>query len=134
MAREVRQVGPATVVSVPASLDAEALASLEGLVRQLQEEAKQRLVFDLSGCDHVSSEGLRFFLQVARRIETQKGRFALAAPNNQVLRLCELSGVARLVKVFPSLEQAVEAVSVTDRLAALAARVLSLLARGEAQA
>jgi anti-anti-sigma factor len=134
VAWEVRQVGEATVVPIPASLDAEALASLGELVQQLQGEGRKRLVFDLSGCDHVSSEGLRFFLQVARRIETQKGAFALAAPSQQVLRLCELSGVARLVQVFPSLEQAVQAASVTDRLAALAARVLALLARGEAQA
>jgi len=127
----VQEVGGARVIPLARELDAEALPALVEQLEELFSESRLRLVFDLSRCPQVSSNALRLFLQVARRVESQRGAFALAAPTAEVARLLELSGVARLVKVLPSVREAIEATAQRDRLATLAEVVRQLLARAE---
>lgn len=132
MQLEAREVEGVKVVTVGQPLEGEALAALTELVASLTAQRPVRLVLDLGGCPHASSEALRLFLQLARRLESQRGAFALLAPTPEVARILELSGVARLVRVAGSLSEVLQAESQRERLTALAEQVAALLARAEA--
>ncbi|MCX7895394.1 MAG: STAS domain-containing protein [Thermoanaerobaculum sp.] len=119
------------VLRLDRELDPDALTGLEELLSGLVASAKPRLVVDLSSCPRVTSEMLRFFLVAARRVEAQGGGFALASPSPEVQRFLELSGVARLCRVLPSLDEAQQAVQGNERMEALAHKVLALLERAE---
>lgn len=127
----VKEVGGVKVIAIGEALEGEFLSSLVELVAKLLSEPRLRLVLQLARCPYVSSEALRFFLQIARRVERQGGRFALAAPKGDVDRALRVSGVSRLVKVVPSPEELAQETKASEQLARLAESVLELLARGD---
>lgn len=130
---DLREEAGIRIIGLNCQLDAEGLASLEEVLAPLLSTPKARVIIDLAACPQVTSELLRLFLVVARRLETQGGGFALAAPNADVQRLLELSGVARLCRVLPSVTEALAALKSNDRMELLAQAVLALLARAEAR-
>lgn len=131
MAWSVEEVGGVKVIAVGEPLEGEFLSSLAELVGKLLSGPRLRLALQLARCPYVSSEALRFFLQVARRVERQGGRFALAAPNEEIARALRVSGVSHLVKVVESLEELVQQVKASNQVARLAEKVLELLARAD---
>lgn len=128
---DLREEAGTKILSLNRELDAEALSSLEELLAPWLTTPKTRVVIDLSACPQVTSEVLRLFLVAARRLETQGGGFALAAPNADVQRFLELSGVAKLCRVLPSVKEALAALKGNDRVELLAQAVLALLIRAE---
>lgn len=128
---ELREESGVTIVKINREPDGEGLVFLEELLGPLLTTARARLVVDLSACPRVTSEALRLFLVAARRLETQGGGFALAGPTKEVQRFLELSGVAKLCRVLPSVAEAVRAVQGNDRLERLAEAVLALLEKAE---
>ncbi len=130
---ELREETGTKILRLNRELDAEGLSSLEEVLTPLMTTPKSRVIIDLAACPQVTSEVLRLFLVAARRLETQGGGFALAAPNPDVQRFLELSGVAKLCRVLPSVAEALAAVKGDDRMERLAQAVLTLLARAEAR-
>ncbi|MFZ5804827.1 MAG: STAS domain-containing protein [Acidobacteriota bacterium] len=130
---ELREETGTKILRLNRELDAEGLSSLEEVLTPLMTTPKSRVIIDLAACPQVTSEVLRLFLVAARRLETQGGGFALAAPNPDVQRFLELSGVAKLCRVLPSVAEALAAVKGDDRMERLAQAVLALLARAEAR-
>ncbi|BCW94088.1 MAG: hypothetical protein KatS3mg007_1982 [Thermoanaerobaculum sp.] len=130
---ELREETGTKILRLNRELDAEGLSSLEEVLTPLMTTPKSRVIIDLAACPQVTSEVLRLFLVAARRLETQGGGFALAAPNPDVQRFLELSGVAKLCRVLPSVAEALAAVKGDDRMEFLAQAVLALLARAEAR-
>ncbi len=130
---ELREEAGVKILSLNRELDTEGLSSLEGVLAPWLTAPKTRIVMDLAACPQVTSEMLRLFLVAARRLETQGGGFALAAPNPDVQRFLELSGVAKLCRVLPSVSEALVALKGDDRMEVLAQAVLALLARAEAR-
>ncbi|WP_081800038.1 STAS domain-containing protein [Thermoanaerobaculum aquaticum] len=130
---ELREETGTKILRLNRELDAEGLSSLEEVLTPLMTTPRSRVIIDLAACPQVTSEVLRLFLVAARRLETQGGGFALAAPNPDVQRFLELSGVARLCRVLPSVAEALAAVKGDDRVELLAQAVLALLARAEAR-
>lgn len=130
---DLREEAGTKILSLNRELDAEGLSSLEEALAPWLTTPKTRVIIDLAGCPQVTSEVLRLFLVAARRLETQGGGFALAAPNADVQRFLELSGVARLCRVLPSVTEALAALRGDDRMELLAQVVLSLLVRAEAR-
>lgn len=130
---DLREEAGTKIVSLNRELDAEGLASLEEALAPWLTTPKARVIIDLAACPQVTSEVLRLFLVAARRLETQGGGFALAAPNPDVQRFLELSGVAKLCRVLPSVAEALAALKGDDGLQLLAQAVLALLVRAEAR-
>lgn len=130
---DLREEAGTKILKLNRELDAEGLASLEEVLAPWLTTPKTRVIIDLAACPQVTSEVLRLFLVAARRLETQGGGFALAAPNPDVQRFLELSGVAKLCRVLPSVTEALAAVKGDDRMERLAQAVLTLLARAEAR-
>lgn len=68
--------------------------------------AGRRVLFDLSGLDYVSSAGLRCFMLAAKQANAKNGKIAVAAPRPVVAEIFEISRFNMVLRVFPSMRDA----------------------------
>jgi len=71
----------------------------------------QTLVLDLSGLEYVSSAGLRCFMLAAKEARARNGRVLLAAMQPVVAEIFKISRFNLLFDIFPTLREALAAVS-----------------------
>jgi anti-anti-sigma factor len=69
------------------------------------------VILDLSGLEYVSSAGLRCFMLASRQAKAQSGRIFVAALQPMVAEIFEISHFNLVFQVFPSLREALGAVS-----------------------
>jgi anti-anti-sigma factor len=72
---------------------------------------KDALVLDLSALEYVSSAGLRVFMLAARQAKGQQGRLVIADLQDLVKEIFEISGFTEVFETFPSVRDALGAVS-----------------------
>jgi anti-sigma B factor antagonist/stage II sporulation protein AA (anti-sigma F factor antagonist) len=76
------------------------------------------VVLDVAGVDYVSSAGLRVLMLAAKQAKAQQGYLALAAVQPLVLEILEISKFTLVLRIEPSVRDAVAAASAAG-LAAL---------------
>lgn len=69
------------------------------------------LVLDLSALEYVSSAGLRCFMLAAKEAQARKGRVLLAAMQPVVAEIFKITRFNLLFEIFPTLRDAIAAVS-----------------------
>ncbi len=69
------------------------------------------IILDLSSLEYVSSAGLRCFMLASRQAKTQQGRIFVAALQPMVHEIFEISHFNLVFQVFPSVREALGAVS-----------------------
>src|SRR5262245_15136719 len=72
---------------------------------------KDRLVFDFSGVDYISSAGLRVLMLAAKQAKAQGGFLAVAAVQPTVQEILEISKFTLLLRLMPTVREAVAAAS-----------------------
>lgn len=85
-------------------------AGLQPFVERLAEGAGG-LVLDLSDVEYVSSAGLRCFMLAARQADGQAGKIVLAALRPVVSEIFHISRFDMLFEIFPSVREALAALS-----------------------
>src|SRR5204862_7913597 len=75
------------------------------------------IVLDLSPLDYVSSAGLRCFMLASRQAKSQRGKIFVASLQPLVKEIFEISHFNLVFQVFPSVREALAAVS-TDAASA----------------
>ena len=69
------------------------------------------MILDLSPLEYVSSAGLRCFMLASRQAKAQAGRIFVAALQPMVREIFEISHFNLVFQVFPSVREALAAVS-----------------------
>jgi anti-anti-sigma factor len=69
------------------------------------------VVLDLSGLEYVSSAGLRCFMLASRQAKANRARIAVAALQPMVSEIFEISHFNLVFQVFPTVREALGAVS-----------------------
>ena len=69
------------------------------------------VVLDLSGMEYVSSAGLRCFMLASRQAKSHHSRIAVAALQPMVAEIFEISHFNLVFQVFPTVREALGAVS-----------------------
>ena len=69
------------------------------------------IVLDLSALEYVSSAGLRCFMLASRQAKAQHGRIFVAALQPMVAEIFQISHFNLVFQVFPSVRDAIAAVS-----------------------
>ena len=69
------------------------------------------IVLDLSGLEYVSSAGLRCFMLASRQAKAHQGRIYVAALQPMVSEIFEISHFNLVFQVFPTVREALGAVS-----------------------
>ena len=96
-----------TVVSVAGSLDALTADTLVGAFGEQVRAGRTRLVAALDGVDYTSSAGLRVLLATLKETRQRGGDLRLAAVQERVQRVLELSGFTSILKCYPDVPTAV---------------------------
>jgi anti-anti-sigma factor len=91
-----------TVLKVRGELD---LATAPQVERLLDDDAPP-LVVDLSECSFVDSSGLRVLVAAARRSDESGARLAVVTDEPAILRVLEITALAEMVDVHPTLDAA----------------------------
>jgi len=69
------------------------------------------IVLDLAGMEYVSSAGLRCFMLASRQAKAYNGRIFVAALQSMVAEIFEISHFNLVFQVFPTVREALGAVS-----------------------
>ena len=72
---------------------------------------RDHLVLDLSGVDYISSAGLRVLMLAAKKAKAQGGYLAVAAVQPLVQEILEISKFTLVLRVVPTVRDAVASVS-----------------------
>jgi len=96
--------GGGTTLHVEGELD---MATAPRLEEALADEGfDQRLVIDLSRCTFLDSSAVRVLVASARDAEAATGSLSLVTPDPGLLRVLQISGVATMLPVHATLEEA----------------------------
>ena len=96
-----------TVISFLDNLDATTSAEATAFLDAEIEGEHTSLVIDMGGVTYLSSAGLRVILGAMQKARTAGGDVRLAGAEGNIRRVVEMAGVARIMKAFPSVDQAV---------------------------
>lgn len=109
-----RRFANAVVLKVAGRLDQDTCDSFRvQLMRDVESAARDggAIVLDLSGLEYVSSAGLRCFMLASRQAKSQQGRIFVAALQPMVREIFEISHFNLVFQVFPTVHEALGAVS-----------------------
>ena len=99
-------VGRIGIVKVEGHLDTHTIGKFESAIQQAIRQGLDALIVDLSGCRYMSSIGIGSVLQLQSRLEEFGGRLVCAGASSSVRGVFELMGIASVVTMAASLEEA----------------------------
>ncbi len=96
----VEERDPVTVLAVSGSIDGGTSPALSAKFHERIAAGRVKLVGDLSGVDYMSSAGLRALLETVKEARQRGGDLRLAAVRPDVLRVLDLSGFTKILKLY----------------------------------
>ena len=109
-----RRYASAAVLRVSGRLDQDTCEGFRvDLMKRVEEAAREggTVVLDLSGLEYVSSAGLRCFMLASREAKAQQARIFVAELQPMVAEIFEISHFNLVFQVFPTVRDALSAVS-----------------------
>ena len=96
-----------TVVMPSGRLDVAGAPALKAAIGELvRDDGTPRLVIDMEGVSFVDSTGLGSVIAALKLVKGSKGDLRLAAPNQQVRVVLELTTLDRVFAYYPTVEDA----------------------------
>ncbi len=92
-------------------LDAVTAEAAEKQILETVREGQGPFLFDIAAMDYISSAGLRVLLATAKEIKRIGSRFALCAPNANVLNIFEISGFSAFFPISDTFEDGLKQLS-----------------------
>lgn len=109
MIKEFIECANALVAVMSGEIDQYSAAYLRGkLDIEFELSGKKNLVLDLTDVSFMDSAGIGLIIGRYKNVASRGGRVAVAAEGNKLKKIMELSGVTKLVKIYPSYRSAVE--------------------------
>jgi anti-sigma B factor antagonist len=107
MNASVEQRGVVSVVHIAGSVDGLTAEDLQRVFASEVEAGHHKLVADFGAVDYTSSAGLRVLLATLKQTRSRDGDLRLAALRPEVHKVLELSGFTGILRVFPTVDDAV---------------------------
>lgn len=101
--------GPYTVLRVGGEVDLYTAPRLGAALRSLAGAGKHRVVVDCGGVEFLDSTGLRVLMECWLKFQGFGGVLKVACAANSVRKTFALTGLDRVIPVYPSVEQALNA-------------------------
>ncbi len=99
------------MIAINGRLDAATAPVAEGEIKKMLEGEQNRLLFDLSALEYLSSGGLRVILSAAKEIKRREGKVVLAGLNQYVYEIFEVSGFTAMIPIKDSVEEGLKDLS-----------------------
>jgi anti-anti-sigma factor len=114
MNASLRRYASTAVLRVSGRLDQDTCEAFRvQLMKRVEEAAREggTVVLDLSDLEYVSSAGLRCFMLASREAKVQQARISVASLQPMVEEIFEISHFNLVFQVFPTVRDALAAVS-----------------------
>ena len=98
--------GGVTVVAPTGRLDVAGAPALKDAFGDLSDNGPPKVVIDMEGVSFVDSTGLGSVIAVLKQIRGKQGELRLAAPNQQVRVVLELTTLDQVFPYYATLEEA----------------------------
>ncbi|GAC1509538.1 MAG: anti-sigma factor antagonist BldG [Candidatus Dormibacteraceae bacterium] len=95
-----------TVVAPTGRLDVAGAPTLKDAISEALKTGEPRVVLDLEGVSFVDSTGLGSVIAALKQIRSSQGDLRLAAPNQQVRVVLELTTLDRVFPYYSTVEEA----------------------------
>jgi anti-sigma B factor antagonist len=95
-----------TVVAPTGRLDVAGAPALKDAISEALKNGQPRVVLDLEGVSFVDSTGLGSVIAALKQIRSSQGDLRLAAPNQQVRVVLELTTLDRVFPYYSTVEEA----------------------------
>ncbi|KQM78947.1 STAS domain-containing protein [Xylophilus sp. Leaf220] len=93
------------ILRLTGRLDSSSSPELERMVNEQLGAGTQRLVFDFSALDYISSAGLRVILLAGKKLRASKGKLVLVGLRDMVREVFEMSGFLTLFAVADTVDE-----------------------------
>jgi anti-sigma B factor antagonist/stage II sporulation protein AA (anti-sigma F factor antagonist) len=93
------------MIAIKGRLDAATAPIADETIKETLEENTNRLLFDLSALEYLSSGGLRVILGAAKEIRRREGKVALAGLNQYVYEIFDVSGFTAMIPIKETVEE-----------------------------
>ena len=104
---QTRQVdNGVTVVAPTGRLDVAGAPTLKDAISEALKNGQPRVVIDMEGVSFVDSTGLGSVIAALKQIRSSQGDLRLAAPNQQVRVVLELTTLDRVFPYYSTVEEA----------------------------
>lgn len=100
--------GDVTIVHLRGEFDFHDVHSAEATIGAYIDDGVHNLVFDLEALQFISSGGIGYFIQTAKRLRTHGGELVLACPPASFGWVVQTLGIDRVLKIFPGHQAAVD--------------------------
>ncbi|MEV8599522.1 anti-sigma factor antagonist [Streptomyces griseoviridis] len=97
-----------TVLELRGDIDIAAAAEISPYLDRVTSRPDVRLVIDLGGVDFFDCSGLRLLYRARSRVLDQDGELRLVCAHPLTLRVLRITGLARLLPPYPTLDAALE--------------------------
>jgi anti-anti-sigma factor len=91
-------------IKLTGRLDADSAPAAEAAVKELMQQGKTRLLFDLSELDYISSAGLRVILLTVKGLQGRKGKVVLSALRPYVREIFDVSNFSSIIPITDTVE------------------------------
>lgn len=102
-----REEGQVRVVSASGSIDALTAGDVETFLDEQLKAGGDKLVFDLSELEFMSSAGLRTLLVISKQSRKLGGDLRLVKGSQPVQKVLDMAGLTGVIETFPSVDEAV---------------------------
>jgi anti-anti-sigma factor len=92
-------------------LDAATSPVAEESIKKIMEGDENRLLFDFSSLEYLSSGGLRVILGAAKEVRRREGKVVLAALKPYVYEIFEISGFTAMIPIQDNVEEGLKDLS-----------------------
>jgi anti-anti-sigma factor len=92
------------IVSVKGRMDAVTAPDFEKQVSEIIEKEDTDFIIDLAELEYISSAGLRSILAAAKKLKQKERQLYLAALQDVVKEVFEISGFSAIIPIFDSVE------------------------------
>ena len=106
-----KQVDSVLVISLSGRLDAATSPQLEKLVIERLQAGANRLLFDLSALQYISSAGLRVLTMTLKNLSASEGRMALCGLQDPVQMVFDISGFNAYFAIAASRDEGIRQVT-----------------------
>ncbi len=105
MSLEIKKTGNTLVVKIHGDFDLQLADYCRREIDQNLQDAKN-ILFDLTDISFIDSSGLGVILGRYRKVKDIKGNVVIANSDSKIVKLLNLSGITRLIPVYPNKAQA----------------------------
>ncbi|MBZ5580281.1 MAG: STAS domain-containing protein [Acidobacteriia bacterium] len=78
-------------------------------INDLLERQEKKVIFDLTGVEHMDSSGVQLMVQCSAAVQKAGGQLRLAAANPRVARLFQITRLDSMLPLYPTISAASEA-------------------------